>query len=111
MQEATTVSFLIVEAESVVASETAQEILEARELFRELKIKVKEPIILWMDNQVAISQFLNVASPIKLENIDFRLKYVRHYMYKGIIESTYVHTTRMLVGLHKKVFRYRGFSN
>ena len=46
----------------MAASKAVQELLGARELFKELKINVKEPMILWMDNQAAISQFFNEAT-------------------------------------------------
>ena len=71
------VSLSTMEADFVAASKAAQELLGARELFKELKINVKEPMILWMDNQAAISQFLNEATSIRAKHIDVRLKYVR----------------------------------
>nr|CCA22467.1 Mitochondrial Carrier (MC) Family putative [Albugo laibachii Nc14] len=77
------VSLSTMEAEFVAASKAAQELLGARELFKELKINVKEPMILWMDNQAAISQ---------------------QYMDKRIIAPTYVHTSKMLADLHTKEF-------
>nr|CCA22363.1 PREDICTED: copia proteinlike putative [Albugo laibachii Nc14] len=75
------VSLSTMEAEFVVALKAAQELLGARELFRELKITVKEPMILWMDNQATTSQ---------------------QYMDKGIIAPTYVHTSKVLADLHTK---------
>nr|CCA28069.1 AlNc14C1061G12749 [Albugo laibachii Nc14] len=98
------------EEEFVAASKAAQELLGARELFRELKITVKEPMILGMDNQEAIIQFLNEATSIKAKHIDDRLKYVRQYMDKGIIAPTYVHTSKMLADLHTMAFSTSSFS-
>nr|CCA22466.1 Mitochondrial Carrier (MC) Family putative [Albugo laibachii Nc14] len=83
VQRTSDVSLSTMEAEFVAASKAAQELLGARELFKELKINVKEPMILWMDNQAAISQ---------------------QYMDKRIIAPTYVHTSKMLADLHTKEF-------
>nr|CCA27628.1 hypothetical protein ALNC14_137720 [Albugo laibachii Nc14] len=70
-------AYQTMKAEFVAAAKATQELLGARELFRELKIEVKEPMILWMDNEAAISKFLNEAASIKAKHMDVRLKYVR----------------------------------
>ncbi|CCI47281.1 unnamed protein product [Albugo candida] len=93
------VALSTMEAEFVAASKTSQELLGAKKLFSELKAKVKEPMILWMDNQAAISQSLNEATSIKAEHIDVRLKFVRANMVRKIIAPRYVHTSKMMADL------------
>ena len=61
-------------------------------------------MILWMDNQAAISQFLSEATSIKAKHIDVRLNFIRSNMVKQIIATRYVHTSKMMADLQAKAF-------
>ena len=76
----------------------------SKELFKGLQVKVKEPMILWMDNQAAISQFFNEATSIKAKHIDVRLKFVRANMVRKIIAPRYAHTSKTMAKLQTKAF-------
>ncbi|CCI44843.1 unnamed protein product [Albugo candida] len=78
------VALSTMEAEFVASLKASQELLGARELFNELN-----PMILWMDNQAAISQFLNEATSIKDNHIDVRQRVVRADVVNQIIAPSF----------------------
>ena len=62
------------EAEYIAGTEVVKEILGTTQLLQELKIPVKWPTLLWMDNTQAIQQIEQETTSMKLKHVDMRYK-------------------------------------
>ncbi|CAI5705568.1 unnamed protein product [Peronospora effusa] len=90
------------EAEFVAAAAGGQEVLGLKELFSELGLQVKTPIVLAMDNQVAIKQIKNEASSASAKHVDVKLKFLRDYATKEVVKPSFVKSHDMLADLLTK---------
>ena len=90
------------EAEFVAAATGGKEVLGLKELFTELGQAVKTPIVLKIANQAAIKQIGNEASSASAKHMDVKLKFLRDYAKKKIVEPAYVDTKSMVADLLTK---------
>ncbi|CAI5716709.1 unnamed protein product [Peronospora effusa] len=96
------VALSTMEAEFVAASEQARELLGIRQLLCEVGLPPVLPMTLHFDKQAAIKQLGGKASSLKAKPIDMRLKFVRDYARRGIIEAQYVRSESQLADLMTK---------
>uniref|UniRef100_A0AAV1UB90 Uncharacterized protein n=1 Tax=Peronospora matthiolae TaxID=2874970 RepID=A0AAV1UB90_9STRA len=96
------VSLSTMEAEFVAASEQTRELLGIREMLREIGMPPGLPMTLYIDNQAAIKQLDGEASSLKAKLIDVRLKFVRDYSRREIIQAQYVRSEAQVADLMTK---------
>ena len=72
-------SLSTMEAEFVSASQAGRELLGTNELLSELKIQVREPMSMWIDNQAAIKQLESEKSTSSANHVDIRFKFIFHH--------------------------------
>ena len=78
------------EAEWIALSEATKEIMFVLQLLESMKIKVKLPIIVRVDNVGAIFMSKNINTSSRSKHIDIRTKYVNEYCEDGIIKIIFV---------------------
>ena len=78
------------EAEWVALSETTKEIMFIINLLENMKIKVKLPVIVRVDNTGAIFMGSNVTTTSRTKHVDIRTKYVREYIEASILKIIFV---------------------
>lgn len=78
------------EAEYYAASETAKELLFIHNLMESMKIQIKKPMILRMDNTGAIYIANNHTTGQRTKHIDIRTHFVRNMILDDIIKVSFV---------------------
>ena len=78
------------EAEYIAGTEVVKEILGTTQLLQELKIPVKWPTILWMDNTQAIQQIEQETTSLKLKHVDMRYKFLCDKAKNDQVEPKYI---------------------
>ncbi|POM64836.1 Integrase catalytic core protein [Phytophthora palmivora] len=96
------VSLSTMEAEYTAASVVAQEMLGVREFLGELKVPLKAPMELRVDNQAAQKQLGGEQSSGKAKHIDVRIKFVGDYVRGGVLRAEYLETKAMPADLLTK---------
>ena len=76
--------------------------LGLKELFEELGVKTKTPIVLKIDNQAAIKQLKNEASAASAKHIDVKLKFLKDFTKRGVVEPEHVSSGNMVADLLTK---------
>eukprot|EP00956_Cyclotella_meneghiniana_P000877 scaffold1009_cov67-Cyclotella_meneghiniana.AAC.1 len=75
------------EAEWVALSEAVKEIMFVLQLLESMKIKVKLPVTVRVDNVGAIFMSKNISTSNRTKHVDIRTKYVNEYVEDGIIKN------------------------
>ncbi len=78
------------EAEWVALSEAIKEIMFVLQLLENMKIKVKLPVTVRVDNVGAIFMSKNISTSNRTKHVDIRTKYVNEYVEDGIIKIIFV---------------------
>ena len=78
------------EAEWVALSEAVKEIMFVLQLLESMKIKVKLPITVRVDNVGAIFMSKNISTSNRTKHVDIHTKFVNEYMEDGIIKIIFV---------------------
>ena len=78
------------EAEWVALSEAVKEIMFVLQLLESMKIKVKLPVTVRVDNVGAIFMSKNISTSNRTKHVDIRTKYVNEYVEDGIIKIIFV---------------------
>ena len=78
------------EAEWITLSEATKEIIFVLQLLKSMKIKVKIPIIVRVDNIGAIWMSQNVNTSSRTKHVDVRTKYVNEYCEDGVLKIIFV---------------------
>ena len=78
------------EAEWVALSEAVKEIMFVLQLLENMKIKVKLPVTVRVDNVGAIFMSKNISTSNCTKHVDIRTKYVNEYVEDGIIKIIFV---------------------
>ena len=73
------VALSTMEAEFTSASLAGRELLGVRELLVELKLRVFEPMPMYMDKQAATKQLEAEKSTSRTKHVDIRFKFIWHY--------------------------------
>uniref|UniRef100_A0AAV1UW33 Uncharacterized protein n=1 Tax=Peronospora matthiolae TaxID=2874970 RepID=A0AAV1UW33_9STRA len=92
------------EAEFTSALQAGQEIGGLRELLSELDFFVNLLMTMEMDNQAAIHKMENEESSARAKHIDIKLKFIKDYTKKGIINPSFVSTEAMTTDILTKAF-------
>ena len=90
------------EAEYIAAVEAGKEIIWMRQLLVEFGIEVKDPSILRMDNQSAISVSKNPEHHGRMKHLDLRFYWLRDQVTLGVITPLFVPTEEMPADLLTK---------
>lgn len=96
------VSLSTMEAEYTAASVMVTEVLGVQEYFGELGVKLVEPILLLVDNQVALKHLDGETASAKAKHIDVRIKFVSSYPRRGVLRPGYKERANMLADLMTK---------
>ena len=96
------VSLSTMEAEFVAASEIARELLGLREMLNEIVMAPQLPMLMHVDNQVAIRQIEGESSSLKATHIDVQVKLVCDFTRRGIVLAQHVKSELMLADLLTK---------
>ena len=78
------------EAEWIAASEAVKEVIFILQLLESMKINVKLPIIVNVDNIGAVFMANNKSTNSRTKHVDIRTKYVNQYVEDGIIKVVFV---------------------
>jgi len=118
----------VTEAELIAATSCVQEMMSHRRLLKSLGLRVKEPMILEMDNKGAIDLINNWNCGGRTRHIDVRYYYLRELKEQGIVKVVYLrsednssdiftknlsaplfdkHAARLLDGMTTKVYSTR----
>ena len=81
------------EAEWVALSEAVKEIMFVVQLLESMKIKVKLPVTVRVDNVGAIFMSKNISTSSRTKHVDIRTKYVNEYVEDGIIKIIFVQSS------------------
>ena len=81
------------EAEWVALSEAVKEIMFVLQLLESMKIKVKLPVTVRVDNVGAIFMSKNISTSNRTKHVDIRTKYVNEYVEDGIIKIIFVQSS------------------
>ena len=95
-------SLSTMEAEFISASQAGRELLGTKELLNELKLRVREPMPMWIDNQAAIKQLESEKSTSSAKHVDIRFKFIRHYAQAGIVVPRFVKSQDMIADILTK---------
>lgn len=98
----TTVAQSIVEAEYAAMAHAAKEMIWLQYLLRDLGMSKYAPMILYCDNQGAISLAKNPTHHAKTKHVDVQLHFIRDHIEKGTIKVEYCPTDDMLADLMTK---------
>ena len=78
------------EAEFISASQAGRELLGTKELLNELKLRVREPMPMWIDNQAAIKQLESEKSASSAKHVDIRFKFICHHAQAGTVVPRFI---------------------
>jgi len=87
----------VTEAELVSATNCAQHILYNMQILESLGLKVKKPMILWMDNKGAIDLANNWSVGGCTRHVDVRYYFLRELKEEGILEVKWIATDEIAV--------------
>jgi len=90
------------EAEWISLSEVVKETIFILQLLEAMKIKVKLPVIVRVDNVGAIFMGSNVTTSSRTRHIDCRTKYVREYQEDGVVKIIFVKSESNISGIMTK---------
>uniref|UniRef100_A0AAV1UM98 Uncharacterized protein n=1 Tax=Peronospora matthiolae TaxID=2874970 RepID=A0AAV1UM98_9STRA len=90
------VSLSTMEAEFISASQAGPELLGMKEILSELKLRVREPMPMWIDNQAAIKQLESEKSTSSAKNVDVLHKFLCHHAQIGTVVPRFVRSKDML---------------
>ena len=90
------------EAEYIAGTEVVKEILGTTQLLQELKIPVKWPTILWMDNTQAIQQIEQETTSLKLKHVDMRYKFLCDKAKNEQVKPKYVKSVDQVADIFTK---------
>ena len=96
------VSLSTMESEFVAASEVARELIGLQQMLKEVGMAPVVSVLMYVDNQAAISQIKGEASSIKAKHIDVRHKHLRDLSQRGIVTTKHVPSELMLADLMTK---------
>uniref|UniRef100_A0AAV1U5R2 Polyprotein n=1 Tax=Peronospora matthiolae TaxID=2874970 RepID=A0AAV1U5R2_9STRA len=106
------VSLSTLEAEFISASQTGGELLGMKELLSELKLRVREPMPMCINNQAAIKQLDSEKSTSSAKHVDTRHKLICHHAQKGTLVPRFVrqgyasrHTDEVVAGTKNGGFK------
>ena len=85
------------EAEWVALSEAVKEIMLVLQLLESMKIKVKLPVTVRVDNVGAIFMSNNISTSNRTKHVDMCTKYVNEYVEDGIIKIIFVQSGDMIL--------------
>ncbi len=97
----TSVALSTAEAEYMALSSAAQEAVWLRKFLNELKLKQEAPMVLYEDNQAAISMARNTHHG-RTRHIDIRYHFVRETVGNGTVELRYCRSNQMLADILTK---------
>ena len=95
-------SLSTMEAEFVSASQAVRELLGTKELLCELKLQVREPMPMWIDNQAAIKQLESEKSTSSAKHVYIRFKFICHHTQEGTVVPRFVRSEDMVVDILTK---------
>ncbi|CAI5703653.1 unnamed protein product [Peronospora effusa] len=96
------VSLSTMEAELISASQAGRELLGLRELLGELKLKISEPMPMWVDNQAAIKQLESEKSTSSAKHVDIRFKFILHHVREGVVQPKLIKSEDMMADILTK---------
>lgn len=91
----TCVALSTMESEFVAASQTTAEVLGITECLKEVGSKLREPMVLHVDNQAAIAQLEGEDTSGRAKHIDTRHKFVNDFVKKAVLKVEYCESVRM----------------
>jgi hypothetical protein len=94
------VALSVTEAELIAAVECAQEMLSHMRLLQQLKLKVKLPMIMYIDNQGAIDLINNWNCGGQTRHIDVRLYFLRHW--KDVVKVKWIASAKNTADMFTK---------
>ena len=97
-----TVALSSTEAEYMAISEVTKEVMWMRSILTELKQKVVTPIIIYVDNQSAITISANDTAHHRTKHIDVRHHFIRDAIKDKIINLQYIKTQEQLADIFTK---------
>ncbi len=78
------------EAEYIACTDAVKEILFITQVIESMKIQIKKPIIVRVDNVGAIFMAENISATARTKHVDMRLKFINQYIEDGIIKIVFV---------------------
>uniref|UniRef100_A0AAV1U0G2 Reverse transcriptase Ty1/copia-type domain-containing protein n=1 Tax=Peronospora matthiolae TaxID=2874970 RepID=A0AAV1U0G2_9STRA len=84
------VAFSTMDAEFVAASQGSRKLLGLRELFKEQKMAMVEPMSMWMDSQAAIKQLEAEKSTSSAKHVDILFKFICHHAREGTVVPRFI---------------------
>ena len=87
-----TVALSTAEAEYMAMSDAVQEIMWTRHMLSELKLEMKQPTILYCDNQAAISNAVDGKFHGRMKHIDIKLHFVREAVKNSVVNIKWIST-------------------
>ena len=78
------------EVEDVALSEAVKEVIFVIQLLRSMKIIVKYPVMVRVDNIGAIFMASNIATTCHTKHVNIRYKYVNEYVKDGVVKIVFV---------------------
>ena len=90
------------EAEFIALSEAAKEATFIYQLLKNMGIKVRLPINIYVDNVGAIFMAENVNTSQRTKHVDIRYKFVHDYIFDGFIKVTFTKTDDNIADIFTK---------
>ena len=103
------VSLSTAEAEYVALSLCVQEVLWAKSLLLEMKIKIDNPVVVYEDNQGAIAIAKNEGYQSRAKHIDIRYHFIRDQVKTKVIQLHYIKTELQLADFLTKAISTKKF--
>ena len=103
------VSLSTAKAEYVALSLCVQEVLWAKNLLLEIKIKIDNPVIVHEDNQSANAIAKNEGYQSRAKHIDIRYYFVRDQVKNKVIQLEYIETKLQLANFLTKTISTKKF--
>jgi len=88
MQNCVTMS--VTEAEAVAGVGCAQDMLFAMHVLESLELKVKKPMLLYIDNKGAVDLFNNWSVAGRTRHVGTRLNFLRELKEEGVLEVKWI---------------------
>ena len=95
-------SLSTMEAEFVSASQAGRELLGTNELLSELKLQVREPMPMWIDNQAPIKHLGLEKSTSNAKHLDILFKFICHHTQEGTVVPRFVRSEDMVADILTK---------